>query len=63
MALSVTPLDGGFAGEVADVSLWSALDRAAVDDIREAWSTCGVIVFRLQVHTEDDLVAIGARFG
>ena len=63
MALTATPLDGGFAGEVAGVSLWSGLHRAAVDDIREAWSTRGVLVFRRQVLTEDELVAFGARFG
>lgn len=63
MALTVTPVDGGFAGEVAGLDLWSALDRAAVEAIGEAWSTCGVLVFRRQVLSEDELVAFGARFG
>jgi len=62
MALTVTPVDGGFAGEVAGLDLWSDLDRAAVEAIREAWSTRGVLVFRRQVLTEDELVAFGARF-
>ncbi len=63
MALTVNPLDGGFAREVAGLDLWSDLDRAAVEAIREAWSTCGVLVFRRQVLTEDELVAFAARFG
>ena len=63
MAVTVNPVDGGFAREVAGLDLWSALDRAAVEAIRGAWSTCGVLVFRRQVLTEDELVAFGARFG
>ena len=63
MALTVNPLDGGFAGEVVGLNLWSDLDRAAVEAIGEAWSTRGVLVFRRQVLTEDELVAFAARFG
>ncbi len=63
MAFTINPLDGGFAGEVAGLNLWSGLDRAAVEAIREAWSTCGVLVFRRQALTEDELVAFSARFG
>lgn len=63
MAMTVQPLNGSFVQEVQGVSLWSELDGATMDELDNLWSTHGVVVFRRQALSEDELLAFGRRFG
>ncbi len=63
MALTVQSLNGSFVREVQGVSLWSELDQATVDELEDLWSTHGVMVFRRQALSEDELLRFGRRFG
>lgn len=63
MGLALQPLDSSFVAEVDGLRLWEPQDRAVVDELDELWSTRGVLVFRRQALSEDELVAFSRRFG
>ncbi len=63
MALTVTSLNDSFVKEVHGISLWSELHYDVVDELEDLWSTHGVIVFRRQALSEDEMLAFGRRFG
>ena len=56
------PTDGGVGAEVVGVDL-RRLDAAAFAAIRRAWVAHGVLLFRGQSLTDDDLIAFSRRFG
>jgi len=61
--LEFREIDGRFAYEVGGVNLWDDLDEATVSALADAWSRRGVLVFRRQAISEDELVAFSRRFG
>lgn len=62
MAFNTTPL-GPFARQVEDIRLWELLDDLTVARLADLWSRHGVLVFRRQAISEDELVGFSARFG
>jgi alpha-ketoglutarate-dependent taurine dioxygenase len=63
MEFEVRPIEGSFAREVVGLRLWERLGDGAVEALRRAWSGCGVLVFRRQCLTEDELADFSGRFG
>ena len=63
MSITSRELDGSFAREILDVQLWKELDVPQVEAIRAIWAECGVIVFRRQALSEDELARFSAQFG
>jgi len=61
--MEVRPIENSFAAEVEGLALWRALDEAAVEALRRAWWRHGLLVFRRQALSEDELVAFSRRFG
>jgi len=64
VALSTRPLHPAFGLEVIGGSLADyARDDTAIAELGRLWRERGVLVFRRQALTEDELVAFSARFG
>jgi alpha-ketoglutarate-dependent taurine dioxygenase len=63
MSITSRELDGSFAREILDVQLWKELDLPQVEATRAIWAECGVIVFRRQALSEDELARFSAQFG
>jgi len=59
----IVPIDRQFAFEVRGVDLWRSLEQGVVDALEQAWSSQGVLVFRRQSLSEEELVAFSGRFG
>ena len=51
----LTPLDNNFAFEVQGLDIWSGLDDAQVRTLDDAWANQGVLVFRRQLLSEEEL--------
>lgn len=62
MALAARQLGETFAAEVEQVNL-TAMDDAAVDEIRQLLAQYGVLLFRDLSLSEEELVAVSRRFG
>ena len=63
MSFEIVPIDGQFAFEVRGLDLWRPLAQNIVDALEAAWSSQGVLVFRRQALSEEELVALSRRFG
>ncbi len=63
MTLDLTPLNENFAIEVVGVEIWSGLDDGQVRTLDDAWANQGVLVFRRQALSEEELVTFSRRFG
>jgi len=63
MSIEILPVDGQFAFEVRGIDLWRPLAQDVVEAIDAAWSSQGVLVFRRQALSEEELVAFSRRFG
>ena len=63
MAFTVHAIDGSFAGEARGVQLWKGMRTTTLSRIGQAWQEHGVLVFRRQALSEDELVAFSSRFG
>ena len=63
MPIHLTPLDNNFAFEVQGLDIWSGLDDAQVRSLDDAWANQGVLVFRRQSLSEEELVTFSSRFG
>ncbi len=61
--IEIRPLDNGFALEVRGLGLWEPVPEAAIETLADHWSRNGVLVFRRQALSEDELVAFSGRFG
>jgi alpha-ketoglutarate-dependent taurine dioxygenase len=61
--LETREIDGSFAREVVGVRLWERQDPATLEALRDLWAVCGVLVFRRQALTEDELTGFSAAFG
>ena len=63
MEFEISPIDGKFVYEVRGLAVWEPLDPPTVRRLSEAWSTQGVLVFRRQSLSEDELVRFSRYFG
>lgn len=63
MALDIVPLGGSFAFEVRGLELWRGLNPETAEELARIWSSQGVLVFRRQALSEDELVAFSRCFG
>ncbi len=63
MSFEIVPIDGQFAFEVRGLDLWRPLSQDTIDALETAWSSQGVLVFRRQALSEDELVEFSRRFG
>lgn len=63
MSFEIVPIDGQFAFEVRGLDLWRPLAQDVADALDAAWSSQGVLVFRRQALSEEELVAFSRRFG
>ena len=61
--MEIRRLGDGFAHEVSGLDLWRTLSAPEVAALRDAWTRHGVLVFRRQALSEDELVAFGRCFG
>lgn len=52
-----------FACTVEGVNLWQELPAAEIRAIADAWTDCGLVVFRRQCLSERELVGFSGRFG
>ena len=62
MKLSMNTI-GSFAREVAGIRLWESVDDLTIARLADVWSRHGVLIFRRQSISEDELVAFSERFG
>ena len=62
MSIRISPLDGGFGAEVTGVDL-ARVDDTIFLDIRRAWLTNGILLFRRQSLGDAALVIFSQRFG
>ena len=53
----------GFAGEFEGIALWQSFPDAEIEEIRQQWREHGVLVFRRQSLSEEELLRFSARFG
>ena len=63
MPLHLTPLDNNFAFEVQGLDIWPGLDDGQVRTLDDSWANQGVLVFRRQSLSEEELVTFSSRFG
>lgn len=63
MTFEMAPIDGNFVYEVRGLALWEPLEAATIDRLTETWSTQGVLVFRRQALSEEELVRFSRYFG
>ena len=61
--MEIKSIDGSFAREVAGVALWKGLSASELAQVRAAWAESGVLVFRRQSLSEQELVDVSAMFG
>src|SRR3954452_3388476 len=63
MPLETRPLHPTLACEVVGLRLWEPLPPETIADLRELWSRRGVLVFRRQALSEQELADFCAHFG
>ena len=63
MELKLRDINDSFAREILGIKLWSELDNSTIDSLANALSTIGVLVFRRQSLSEEELVAFTSKFG
>jgi len=61
--MDVRPISDSFVAEVAGLALWETIDEATVSALRQALRKHGVLIFRRQSLSEDELADFSARFG
>ncbi|MBT6274604.1 MAG: hypothetical protein HOI95_10780, partial [Chromatiales bacterium] len=62
MTIELRPL-APFGVEVVGMRLWEAADANLVQELTQAWSAHGLLIFRRQALSEDELVAFSSQFG
>jgi len=61
--MNIRPIPDSFVAEVHGVALWETLDTDGVAALREALRQHGVLIFRRQSLSEDELAGFSERFG
>ncbi|MDB3952286.1 TauD/TfdA family dioxygenase [Alphaproteobacteria bacterium] len=62
MTLSINMI-GSFAREVNGLRIWESTEDLTIARLADAWSRHGILIFRRQSISEDELVAFSERFG
>lgn len=63
MSFGACAIGGSFAQEIEGLDLWRPLGAETVGQLRLLWKQAGVILFRRQSLTEDELADFSAQFG
>ena len=63
MQMRLRRISDSFAREVEGISLWQSLSDAEIEEVRMLWRENGVLVFRRQCLSEEELARFSARFG
>jgi alpha-ketoglutarate-dependent taurine dioxygenase len=63
MDLVAQVIEGSFAQEIKGLQVWQPLSKEHVEKLRLLWKQSGVLVFRRQSLSEDELANFSARFG
>ena len=63
LGIEVVPLDAAFGVEVRGVDLWRSPSPRLVSELRALWSEHGIIAFRRQAVSEEELCRFSAEFG
>ena len=61
--MDIRPIDDSPAREVVGISLWNRLTADELEQIRQAWTDSGILVFRRQCLSEAELVEATAQLG
>ena len=61
--LETRSVNGSFVHEVLGLDLWRPLDRDTIAMLRDIWAKSGVLLFRRQALSEQELVAFSGAFG
>lgn len=61
--ININPVINSFACEVHDIALWQRLSDDQIDAIRSALTAHGVVIFRRQSISEQELADFSQRFG
>ena len=61
--LETTSVNGSFVNEVLGLDLWRPLDPGTIALLRDVWAKSGVLLFRRQALSEQELVAFSGAFG
>ena len=61
--IEIRPVADSFALEVLGLSLWEPIDDDTIRILVERWSESGVLIFRRQALSEDEIAAFSVRFG
>ena len=63
MPLTTKHIDGSFAIEIKGINLWEEPTTETIKELRDLWSRHGVMVFRRQAVSEEELIQFSAHFG
>ena len=64
MGIEIRPINGhAFAREVIGAQLWCDFAPTDLEQIKAAWAEAGVVVFRRQALSEQELVNFSRCFG
>ncbi len=61
--MRIEPIGDSFANEVHDLPLWKTIDVVEADAIRDSFRRSGVLVFRRQSLSEEELLGFGKMVG
>lgn len=61
--MNIEPIDGSFALEVRDLPLWKPVTDSDATALRDAFRQAGVLVFRRQSLSEEELLGFGKMIG
>jgi alpha-ketoglutarate-dependent taurine dioxygenase len=63
MGYTIRSIGGSFAREVSGLQLWEKLDPKTISELRAVWAEHGILVFRRQSLSEDELADFCSNFG
>lgn len=63
MSYTIRSIGDSFAREVSGLQLWEKLDPKTINELRAVWAEHGILVFRRQCLSEDELADFCGNFG
>ena len=63
MPLSTKHIDSSFVVEIEGINLWEEPTAETIEELRVLWSRHGVMVFRRQAVSEEELIQFSEHFG
>lgn len=61
--IDIRPIENSFALEVLGLRLWEPIADATIETLAAHWSQSGLLIFRRQALSEDEIATFSARFG